>query len=157
MWMSVRYLLLLMSCLSPEQLWCTSRERVSHDCLDCTECSDDSSLIMVGILVKDKGHRFVPGGLEYCVLQPSFICTVMPAGQIAGAVRIVRRRVNLTPVYTALTSKPSERKRKVFLTQCSTNTMGFPLSGKQLVISLLLKLLHYFKSVACIYNRKGHL
>lgn len=77
-------------------------------------CSDDSSLIMVGVLMEDEGHSFVPWGLEHCVVQSSFICTVMPAWQVAGAVWIIGRSTNLTAVYTALTSKPWQRKTILF-------------------------------------------
>lgn len=83
--------------------------------------SDNSSLVLMRALVKDEGDCSIPRCLQHRISQASLISTVMPVGQIAGAVWVFRWKVYLSTVYTAPAAKPDQNiSNNSLMQKCQT-------------------------------------
>lgn len=56
--------------------------------------------------MKSEGDSGVPGSLQHRVLQPPLVSTVVPLGEVRGAVGAFGRRPHLVAVHTATTLDP---------------------------------------------------
>lgn len=64
-------------------------------------------LLLVRVLVEDKGDCSIPGGFQHLVSQALLVKAVVPLGKVTGTVQVIWRRPNLSTVYTAATAKPN--------------------------------------------------
>lgn len=60
----------------------------------------------MGVMMKGEGDSSIPRSLQYGILQPPLISTVVPLGEVRGTVRPFRRGPYLVAIHTATTLDP---------------------------------------------------
>lgn len=87
-----------------------SKENLDFKEIISKQLSWYSPLLFMGMMMEGESDSSIPGSLQDCVLQPTFFSSVVPLGQVRGAVRTIWWRSDLMAVYTATTLDPAIKK-----------------------------------------------